>query len=848
MNSSTPDPAAVPDLASPRLLLGDIMSAQVLTVGNETGACDALNRMETQRISCLVVVDDARRPMGIVTERDAVRSFAVYGTELGQRPIEAIMSTPVLTATPDLDYRDAYQLIAAKGYRHLVVVDTSGALAGIVSEGDFLHHLGFDYLVELKTVGSAMSREVLVLPVATFVKDAVRIMMERHFSCVLVGDDPLYPQGILTERDVVHLTQGGTEVVATPLSAVMHGPLKTVRANLPLQKAARAMEQTGIRRLVVVDEEGALAGLITRHDIVKALQGGYIEYLHETIARQQRRLREAETRLGEVSHHTLFHGLMDQVGDGIMILAAADGQVLEANRHAASQLGYGQDGLLALRLTDLTPELPDHYTWARWLEVLRGGEGHLFETAYRRGDGTLLLAEVSARYVETAEAAFVVTLVRDVSERKAAEQARERERALLRALVRSIPDLVWLKDPDGVYLACNLRFERFFGAAEAQILGRTDYDFLPAEAADLFRDHDRQAMAAGHPVVNEEDVSFADVGHREHLETVKTPMYGPAGDLIGVLGIGRDISDRRHMEELQRYGAFQAGIAEMGVSVLHNIGNAITAVTSDAEILRRASQDLARVAELLGRSADANLARQDTATGPDAAPDAEIEHLRAVQREASTVIARLHRDTLEQRSRRILEAVQHIADIVRIQQTAALPSAPATTFDLAKVVNDALAMQGDTLARWGIATRVAIDPAVGPITLSRNRLLQALLNLIKNAQEAIRERGEGAEPGQVAIEATPLGADRFRLAIRDNGVGVTEEQRPHLFRFGYSTKARGTGFGLHATAVFVQDLGGQVVLESPGPGQGVTLNLDLPRNANQIPSQGREADPARETP
>ncbi|MDS4070123.1 MAG: PAS domain S-box protein, partial [Candidatus Competibacter sp.] len=122
------------------------------------------------------------------------------------------------------------------------------------------------------------------------------------------------------------------------------------------------------------------------------------------------------------------------------------------------------------------------------------------------------------------------------------------ERGRLRTLIDTIPDLIWLKDPDGVYLACNPPFERFFGAREADILGKTDHDFVAAELADFFWQKDREALAAGRPSVNEEWITFAEGGRRVLLETIKTPMRDAGGTVLGVLGIGRDITARRAAE------------------------------------------------------------------------------------------------------------------------------------------------------------------------------------------------------------------------------------------------------------------------------------------------------------
>ncbi len=123
----------------------------------------------------------------------------------------------------------------------------------------------------------------------------------------------------------------------------------------------------------------------------------------------------------------------------------------------------------------------------------------------------------------------------------------ERE-AQLRALLHTIPDLIWLKDTNGIFMACNSAFERFYGAREAEIVGKTDYDFVDKEQADSFRDNDRKAMLANSAVSNEEWFTFADDGYHGLFETIKTPLTDAKGKVIGVLGISRDITERKATE------------------------------------------------------------------------------------------------------------------------------------------------------------------------------------------------------------------------------------------------------------------------------------------------------------
>jgi PAS domain S-box-containing protein len=138
--------------------------------------------------------------------------------------------------------------------------------------------------------------------------------------------------------------------------------------------------------------------------------------------------------------------------------------------------------------------------------------------------------------------------------------------ARMRTLLNTLPDPVWLKDVNGAYLACNARFEQLYGAKEADILGKTDFDFVSAEAAEFFRANDRAAIAAGKPCSNEEWLTFAADNHRELTETIKTPVFNAANKLVGVLGIARDITQRKQAEEhiqgLNRIYAVLSGINE----------------------------------------------------------------------------------------------------------------------------------------------------------------------------------------------------------------------------------------------------------------------------------------------
>ncbi|MEA5465542.1 bifunctional diguanylate cyclase/phosphodiesterase [Leptothoe sp. PORK10 BA2] len=116
------------------------------------------------------------------------------------------------------------------------------------------------------------------------------------------------------------------------------------------------------------------------------------------------------------------------------------------------------------------------------------------------------------------------------------------------AIIHTLRDLIWLKDLNGVYLTCNHRFEDFIGVSEQEILGKSDYDFVDSKLADLLREYDKEVIFQESPSIHEEWTTFANDGHRELLEISRMPMYDENEELLGVLGVGHNVTDRRESE------------------------------------------------------------------------------------------------------------------------------------------------------------------------------------------------------------------------------------------------------------------------------------------------------------
>ena len=178
-----------------------------------------------------------------------------------------------------------------------------------------------------------------------------------------------------------------------------------------------------------------------------------------------------------------------------------------------------------------------------------------------RSDGKLRWIHTRAQITADKEGipTSLLCTVMDITDFKLAEYALRERDAQLRAVTNTLPDPMWLKDPNGVYLACNREYQRLLGAGEAEVIGRSDYELFGKERADVFHENDKFAMASGRPTINQEEIVYADDGHKELVEVLTAPIYAQDGALVGVLGVARDIAERKQHEDFSEFQARRAG-------------------------------------------------------------------------------------------------------------------------------------------------------------------------------------------------------------------------------------------------------------------------------------------------
>lgn len=277
--------------------ISELMTRTVCEVKTDYSAEQILELMQRKAVSSVLVVED-RLTLGIVTERDIVRNLHRKG---GLRALGCadLMQAPVVMVEQTEKAMDVYHMMDGRRIRHIAVTDADGLLVGVVSESDFLRDFGIEHYMRFKDVGGAMSTTVGLLPPEATVGEAVALMDERRQSCVFAVDAEGRPLGVLTERDVVRLCQQHDDPQGLTLAETMKGPVRTTPREALLHDVVKSMDEAHIRRLAVVDERGAVCGVLTHHEVVGGLEGEYVTYLKDMIQRQEKVLISRQVAVNE---------------------------------------------------------------------------------------------------------------------------------------------------------------------------------------------------------------------------------------------------------------------------------------------------------------------------------------------------------------------------------------------------------------------------------------------------------------------------------------------------------------------------------------------------------------------
>ncbi len=532
---------------------------------------------------------------------------------------------------------------------------------------------------------------------------------------------------------------------------------------------------------------------------------------------------------------TLLRNTFDQAPIGIAY-SDRNGGLLRFNAAFCTLLGFTADELAAKSAAELT-HAEDAALAAAQLERLWRGEIPFvdIEKRYRRKDGSYLWVRTTTALVhEGSSTQCSVEYLRDISQRKELSAALLQQQTLLKAVISELPLALLACDVAGNITHYNHAAAQLYRIkppdASASDPNPLEVDvFLPDGVTPVPREERPLARALRGETMDHMELVVAprDSAPPRITSSNACRLAGPDGQTLGAVAVIQDTTERKQQEmELERVhkelmtASRQAGMAEVATNVLHNVGNILNSVNISASLvaerLRQSKADgVSRLAALLleqGAQIGQFMSGDDRGKRVPEYLAALGEQLLADQRMALEELAALR------------SHLEHIKDTVAMQQSYAKLCGVTEVVEVVDLVEDSLRLNAGAFARHGVTLRREFA-AVAPITVDKHKVLQILVNLVRNAKYACDESGRSDKFITLRIESAAHGV---RVSVIDNGVGIPAENMGRLFSHGFTTRLSGHGFGLHSGALAAQELGGTLRAESDGPGRGAAFILDLP--------------------
>jgi PAS domain S-box-containing protein len=419
------------------------------------------------------------------------------------------------------------------------------------------------------------------------------------------------------------------------------------------------------------------------------------------------------------------------------------------------------------------------------IEVLHKTGGWIGELTAVKPDGSTFDAQVSASIVrgDNGDPICMMASFVDVSERKRAAESLRQSENKYRTLLENLPQRIFLKDNNSVYISCNANYARDLKIKPAEIAGKTDYDFYPKELAEKYKADDRRVVESGQTIDIEEKYILE--GREFIVHTVKTPVADEQGNVIGMLGIFWDITDSKRRErELNLYrekmtqAERMASLGTLSASVAHELTQPLTTIRLSIE---NSLVDL-----------------EGTSCPPDA-----LEELKDG-----------------------IEGVEYAVSIIdRFRHFARQSSDEAITeVELKEVAERIVRLLDKNAQQADISLQLKDLERMPPIYANEKDMEQLFFAIVDNAIHA----ASGKEKRQLTISGVVKG-EHIELRFADNCGGIAPENVDKIFEPFFTTRpaGEGTGLGLPIVRHIVSRVGGKVWVQNY-PGKGATFLVNLP--------------------
>ncbi len=414
----------------------------------------------------------------------------------------------------------------------------------------------------------------------------------------------------------------------------------------------------------------------------------------------------------------------------------------------------------------------------------------------------------------------LVGITREINEFMKVQEEREHERHLLRTLINNLPDAIYAKDASCRKTIANPADVHNMGLqSEAEVLGKDDFELFPQEVAEKFYADDQVVLQSGIPVLNREEYFVDGEGRKHWLVTSKLPLTDQHGKVAGLIGIGRDITERKQAEEQVRLQL--SVIAEQNLELEKARDAAMEANKTKSAFLASMSHELRTpLNAIIGYS---------EMIAEEMSDDGETRYHGDL-------------DRIHMAGKNLLELINEVLDLSKIE--AGKMELYVEEFQLNSLIDEVVSTVQPLTEKNENSLLVNIAKDIPTVRLDHTKVRQILFNLISNASKFTQE-------GTITLSAATIPpADhtgtKIVLKVSDTGIGLTEEQKLKLFKefsqadSSTTRKYGGTGLGLAITKHFTEMMHGTIEIES-APNQGTTFTVTLPQS---IEDTGEKKAPA----